>query len=66
MAGAVYWWTGMDHALTYALLEHVADRAERMDLGYPPAHRDRVLIQLAALFTTLAMNYVYQGSFIAK
>ena len=65
MADAVYWWTGMDHELTYALLDHVADRAERMDLGYPLAHRDRVLVQLAAFLTTLAMNYVYRGSFIA-
>ncbi len=65
MADAVYWWTGMDHALTYALLEHVADRAERKDLRYLLEHRDRVLVQLAAFLTTLAMNYVYRGSFIA-
>ena len=65
MAEAVYWWTGMDHALTYALLDHVADRAERADLSYPLAHQDRVLVQLAAFLTTLAMNYVYRGSFIA-
>jgi hypothetical protein len=65
MAEAVYWWTGMDHALTYALLDHVAERAERADLSYPLEHQDRVLVQLAALLTTLAMNYVYRGSFIA-
>jgi hypothetical protein len=65
LADAVYWWTGMDHALTYALLDHVAERAERTDLSYPLAHRDRVLVQLAAFLTTLAMNYVYRGSFIA-
>ena len=65
MADAVYRWTGMDHALTYALLDHVADRAGRLDLSYPLAHQDRVLVQLAAFLTTLAMNYVYRGSFIA-
>jgi hypothetical protein len=65
IAEAVYWWTGMDHALTYALLDHVADRAERMNLSYPLAHQDRLLVQLAAFITTLAMNYVYRGSFIA-
>jgi hypothetical protein len=65
IAEAVYGWTGMDHALTYALLDHVADRAERTNLSYPLAHQDRVLVQLAAFITTLAMNYVYRGSFIA-
>jgi hypothetical protein len=65
LAEAVYWWTGMDHALTYALLDHLADRAEGADLSYPLAHQDRVLVQLAAFLTTLAMNYVYRGSFIA-
>jgi hypothetical protein len=65
MADAVYRWTGMDHELTYALLDHVADRAGRMDLSYPLAHQDRVLVQLSAFLTTLAMNYVYRGSFIA-
>jgi len=64
LAHAVYWWTGMDHALTYALLDHVADRAERTDLSYPLVSQDRVLVQLAAFLTTLAMNYVYRGSFI--
>ena len=42
-----------------------ADRAERTDLSYPLAHQERVLVQLAAFITTLAMNYVYRGSFIA-
>ena len=65
MADAVYRWTGMDHELTYALLDHVADRAGRLDLSYPFAHQDRVLVQLSAFLTTLAMNYVYRGSFIA-
>ena len=65
MADAVYRWTGMDHELTYALLDHVADRAGQMDLSYPLAHQDRALVQLSALLTTLAMNYVYRGSFIA-
>ncbi len=66
LADAVYWWTGMDHALTHALLDHVAGRAERMGLSYPLAQRDRVIVQLAAFLTTLAMNYVYRGSFIAS
>lgn len=66
MVDAVYWWTGMDHALTYALLEHVTVRTERMGLSYPLAYRDRVLVQLTSLLTTLAMNYVYRGSFIAR
>ncbi len=65
LAEAVYWWTGMDHALTHALLDHVADRAKQSGLDYPLAQRDRVLVQLSAFLTTLAMNYVYRGSFIA-
>jgi len=65
LAGAVYWWTGVDHSLTYALLDHLAGRADEMNLSYPLAHRDQVLVQLAAFLTTLAMNYVYKGGLIA-
>jgi hypothetical protein len=66
LADAVYWWTGIDHSLTHAILDHVAERAERAGLSYPLEHRDRVLVQLTAFLTTLAMNYVYRGSFIAS
>jgi len=65
LAGAVYWWTGVDHSLTYALLDHLAGSADEMNLSYPLTHRDQVLVQLAAFITTLAMNYVYKGSLIA-
>ncbi len=66
LAGTVYRWTAVDEGLVYALLDHLARRAEELQLSYPLGQREQVLIQLAGFLTTLAMNYVYKGGFIAR
>ena len=43
----------------------IADAPRPMNLTYPLAERDTVLIHVSAFLTTLAMNYVYTGKFIA-
>jgi len=66
LSGSVYRWTAVDQGLVYALLDHLAHRAEELHLSYPLSQRENVLIQLSGFLTTLAMNYVYKGGFIAK
>ena len=65
LASTVYRWTAVDEGLVYALLDHLASRAEELHLSYPLGQIEKILIQLVAFLTTLAMNYVYKGGFIA-
>lgn len=66
LANTVYRWTGVEPEVLAPLLAHLARRAQTLDLAYPMAERDTVLMQLAAFVTTLAMNYTYKGTFIAS
>ena len=62
---SVWRWTGADPALLYRLLAHVAARAKALEIRYALAERDAILVELSGFLTTLAMNYVYTGRFIA-
>jgi hypothetical protein len=66
LVDAVYHYTGCDPAVLEPLVDHLAARARELGLGYPLAARDEVLVQLSALLCTLAMNYLYRGSFFAR
>lgn len=65
LAVTVFRWTGVDPAVIRPILAHLVKRARDMNLTYPLAERDTVLIHVSAFLTTLAMNYVYKGKFIA-
>jgi hypothetical protein len=62
---SVYRWTGVDPAALYPLVEHLARRANALRLDYALVERDAILVELSGFLTTLAMNYVYTGKFIA-
>lgn len=62
---SVYRWTGVDPASLYPLVEHLARRAHALQLDYTLVERDAILVELSGFLTTLAMNYVYTGKFIA-
>jgi hypothetical protein len=66
LANSVYRWTGVDPSLTYPILTHLIARAKDLKLTYPLNVRDEILIELAGFLTTLAMNYVYKGKFVAN
>lgn len=66
LANVVYHWTGVDDDLVRQLLRHLIHRAHEMRLTYPVGKRDELLVEMAGFLTTLAMNYVYKGHFIAK
>jgi hypothetical protein len=65
LAVTVFRWTSVDPAVIRPILGHLIKRAKDMNLTYPLAERDTVLVHTAAFLTTLAMNYVYKGKFIA-
>jgi hypothetical protein len=66
LAGAVYLWTGVNPELVRTLVTHLSRRADELELTYPLGSRDTVVVQMTGFLTTLAMNYVYKGNFIAK
>ena len=66
LASTVYRWTGVDPFIVRQIFTHLIRRASEMKLTYPLALRDAVLVQLTGFLTTLAMNYVHKGAFIAK
>jgi Putative zinc-binding metallo-peptidase len=61
---AVYTWTGHFPEHTRALLGHLAERADDLDLGYAEADEPRVLVALTAFVTSLAMNHVHRGTYL--
>lgn len=65
LAVTVFRWTSVDPSIIRPILAHLIKRAKDMNLTYPLAERDTVLIHMSAFLTTLAMNYVYKGKFIA-
>lgn len=66
LANSVYRWTGVDPVVTQPLIAHLADRAKALQLTYPLAARDEILVELSGFITTLAMNFAYKGKFIAS
>jgi hypothetical protein len=60
----VFRWTGHFPERTRVLLRHLANRAGELHLSYPADHEKRVLIDLATLVTSLAMNHVFRGSYL--
>lgn len=66
LSSTVYRWTGVDPFIVRQIMGHCIRRAAEMKLTYPLSARDAVLVQLTGFLTTLAMNYVYKGAFIAK
>jgi hypothetical protein len=58
-----YRWTGHFPEDSRLLLRHLAERAERLQLGYPGESEGRVVVGLTTLVTALAMNYVHTGTY---
>jgi hypothetical protein len=56
----------VDPELLRQVLTHLVGRATEMHLTYRPSERDDILVQMTGFLTTLAMNFVYKGNFVAK
>lgn len=59
----VYRWTGHFPDDSRLLLRHLAERADRLQLGYPGESEYRVIVALTTLVTALAMNHVHTGTY---
>jgi hypothetical protein len=60
----IYRWTGHFPERTRALLRHLADRADNLDLRYPEDREVPAVVGITTLVTALAMNHVHRGSYL--
>jgi hypothetical protein len=66
LSAAIGYWTGLGDATIRSLLEHLAERAERLELWLPARERTRCVLELASYTTALCMNRLYKGDFVVK
>ncbi len=64
LAANVYRWTGHFPETTRRLVQHLAERAQSLQLAYPLEREAAVVVALTALITSLAMNHVYRGHYL--
>jgi hypothetical protein len=64
IAANVYRWTGHFPERTRVLLHHLAELADRLQLGYPDQRQTQAAVALTTLVTALAMNHVHRGSYV--
>jgi hypothetical protein len=62
----VEYWTGVRRDVVRALVDQIADTAERLKLVVPPNAETRTLIELTTYATTLTMNYLTRGRFVPR
>jgi hypothetical protein len=60
----VYRWTGHFPERTFRLLEHLALRADHLQLVYSPGRELEASLALTTFVTALAMNYVHRGTYL--
>lgn len=64
MMASIYRWTGHFPERTRPLLRHLAERANQLAQVYPEDRELDAACALTALVTTLAMNFVYKGTYL--
>jgi hypothetical protein len=60
----VYRWTGHFPERTHVLLEHLARRADHLQLAFSPDHEVEASVALTTFVIALAMNYVHRGTYL--
>lgn len=60
----IYRWTGHFPERTHLLLEHLALRADSLELAYSPERESEAGLALTTFVTALAMNYVHRGTYL--
>jgi hypothetical protein len=60
----IFRWTGHFPERTRVLLRYLADRAARLEQGYPEEREESAIMALTTLVTGLAMNHVQRGSYL--
>ncbi|HEX4353340.1 MAG TPA: hypothetical protein VHZ95_10505, partial [Polyangiales bacterium] len=62
----IAYWTGLYDVTVRALIVHLIDRSQRLDLGLSTEDSDRVLIDFTAFASALCMNRLYKGHFASN
>ncbi|MEK6666389.1 MAG: hypothetical protein AABZ20_08190 [candidate division NC10 bacterium] len=62
----IEYWTGVHRGVVRALVDSIADAAERLQLHVETKTERAALIELTTYATTLSMNYLTRGSFVPR
>jgi hypothetical protein len=60
---AIFRWTGHFPERTRALVRHLSERADALELAYDKEREAQASMLLTTFVTTLAMNHVHQGTY---
>jgi len=66
MVSRVAHWTGVEEGHIYPLIKKMEERSHSLNLRLRRTLVDRKLLELMAVITTLAMNFVYTGQFMVS
>jgi hypothetical protein len=66
LTASISYWTGLGESAIRSLLEHLAERAEQLELRVAASERPRSVTELATYVTALCMNRLYKGDFVVK
>lgn len=66
LIGKVEYWTGVRRSVVRALVDSIAQAAERLQLYVDIRRESAALLELTAYTTTLAMNYLTRRSFVPR
>jgi hypothetical protein len=62
----IEYWTGVHRGVVRALVDSIADAAERLQLHVETKTERTALVELTTYATTLSMNYLTRGSFVPR
>ena len=62
----IEYWTGVHRSVVRALVDSIADAAERLQLYVETRAEPTTLVELTTYATTLSMNYLTRGSFVPR
>jgi hypothetical protein len=61
----VTYWTGVQPPVVRALVDHLVDRVDGLQLAVDERDSERYMLSFTAMVTTLALNYLHHASFVA-
>lgn len=61
---SIFRWTGHFPERTRGLVNHLADRARTLALGYDPSRESAARVAITTFVTALAMNHIHRGSYL--
>ena len=64
LMASVYRWTGHFPERTRQLVRHLAERATKLEQGYPASRKQAAEVAVTTLVTALAMNHIHRGSYL--